>query len=558
MMRTETSFRSVQGEAMQAIQEGRSPIVVVMPTGAGKSVLFMLPAFVQVRGVTIVVVPLKALRADMVVRCAALSIRCAVWEQDSAVDGASIVLVTPEKAVSPEFGTFVSRIRQTQRLDRIVIDECHVILNDRLDFRQHLQQLGKLAFADTQMVLLTATLPPRDEDELFRRMYWRREEVTSIRASTVRSNIEYSVVDGPTEQAKRIEQVSNLVGEVLMNRSQPGAKAVVMCESKPEIKAIVESGLFPCEPFHAEMTEDRKEDVLDDFRSGRVRVIVASGAFGMGIDIPDIRLIVNMDEPRNMRDYGQASGRAGRDGLHSRAIIIRGGLRFQDPRVEEFVDRRRTQCRRIGMDAYLDGNGSRKRCSTTEARCDQCQQHSREQRMREEVMMQKRERSVPQVRRTQQVQDRALWQQRLERRLEEWKGICMMCHSRGRDSMHSISRCGHEESRRADEERGKVQKTIRYPSNVVCYKCGVPRVICRRWSADGRVVADGQQDCQFYGILIGVVYGIKYGYVRIWEEWKERAGRRESTVGTDRDVVATLASKVSGECGGSEMLHAFI
>ena len=285
MMRTEATFRSVQGEAMQAIQEGRSPIVVVMPTGAGKSVLFMSPAFVQVGGVTIVVVPLKALRGDMMRRCGALSIRCAIWEQDSAVDGASMVLVTPEKAVSPEFGTFVSRIRQTQRLDRVVIDECHVILNDGWDFRPHLQQSGKLAFAETQMVLLTATLPASDEDELYRRMFWRREEVTLIRASTVRPNIEYGVMDGRAEQEERIEQVSRLVGDVLRDPCQPEGKAVVMCESKSEIKAIVEAGWFPCEPFHADMAEERKEEVLDDFRRGRIRAIVASGAFGMGIDI---------------------------------------------------------------------------------------------------------------------------------------------------------------------------------------------------------------------------------------------------------------------------------
>lgn len=558
MMRKEASFRSVQGKAMQAIQEGRSPIVVVMPTGAGKSVLFMLPAFVQVGGVTIVVVPLKALRGDMMVRCGGLSIRCAVWEQDNAVDGASIVLVTPEKAVSPEFGTFVSRMRQTQRLDRIVIDECHVILNDRWDFRQHLQQLGKLAFAETQMVLLTATLPPSEEDELFRRMYWRREEVTLIRASTVRPNIEYSVVDGPAEQTKRIEQVSALVGGVLKDASQPEGKAVVMCESKPEIKAIVEAGWFPCEPFHADMAEDRKEEVLDDFRSGRVRVIVASGAFGMGIDIPDIRLVVHMDEPRNMRDYGQASGRAGRDGLPSQAIIIRGGLQFHDGRIREYMDPGRTQCRRIDMDAYLDGDGTRKRCGRAEAQCDRCQQRSGEQRMREEVMMQQRERSVPQARRTQQVQNRTVWQERLERRLEEWKGICVMCHGRGQDSMHSISRCVHEGSRAAEEERRKVQKTIRYPSNVVCYKCGVPRVICRRWSADGRVLAEGEKDCQFYGILIGVVCGIKHGYSEIWAKWKERACRRGLTMETEREVVAALASETPSERGGSEMLHAFM
>jgi superfamily II DNA helicase RecQ len=95
---------------MQTIQQGKSPIVVIMPTGSGKSMLFMLPAFVQVGGMTIVMVPLKALRADMVVRCGELNIRCAVWNGRHAVDGATIVLVTLEKAVSPEFGTFVSRV----------------------------------------------------------------------------------------------------------------------------------------------------------------------------------------------------------------------------------------------------------------------------------------------------------------------------------------------------------------------------------------------------------------------------------------------------------------
>lgn len=97
MMRKKVTMRSVQGEAMHAIQQGESPIVVVMPTGSGKSVLFMLPAFVQVGGVTIVVVPLKALRADIVVRCREVNIRCAVWEHGHGVDGASIVLVTPNQ-----------------------------------------------------------------------------------------------------------------------------------------------------------------------------------------------------------------------------------------------------------------------------------------------------------------------------------------------------------------------------------------------------------------------------------------------------------------------------
>ena len=92
--------------------------------------------------------------------------------------------------------------------------------------------------------------------------------------------------------------------QVLKDPSQPEGKAVIIYKSKPEIEAIVAVAYFPYNPFHADMPEGRKEEVLDDFRYGRIRVIVASGAFGIGIDIPDIRLIVHMDEPRDIRDYG--------------------------------------------------------------------------------------------------------------------------------------------------------------------------------------------------------------------------------------------------------------
>ena len=169
---------------MQAIQRGDSPIVAVMPTGAGKSVLFMLPAWVEPGGVSIVVVPLKGLREDMVHWCEQLGIRCAVWDGRQQPDGASIVLATPEKAMQDAFGTYISRMKQTQRSDRIVIDECHVILNDQLDFRKRMQQLGKLAHAEVQMVLLTATMPPSKDAMLYERMYWRQEEVAMIRAPT--------------------------------------------------------------------------------------------------------------------------------------------------------------------------------------------------------------------------------------------------------------------------------------------------------------------------------------------------------------------------------------
>ncbi|GME31336.1 conserved hypothetical protein [Neofusicoccum parvum] len=129
-------FRSVQEEAVTAIQAGVSPVVAVMPTGAGKSILFMLPAWTEPGGTTVVVVPLIALRADMKERCSKLGISCAEWDARRPPDAESVVLVTPEAALSDEFMTFLNRLRAMRQLDRIVIDECHVVLNDQVDFRK--------------------------------------------------------------------------------------------------------------------------------------------------------------------------------------------------------------------------------------------------------------------------------------------------------------------------------------------------------------------------------------------------------------------------------------
>ncbi|GFF64166.1 DEAD/DEAH box helicase, putative [Aspergillus udagawae] len=186
-------FRGVQDPAIRAIQRGESPVVAVMPTGGGKSMLFMVPTFAAPGGTTIVVVPLVALHSDMARRCQELGISCVAWESRRPPDAASIVLVTPESAVSPDFQTFLNRLRWTRRLDRIVIDECHVVLNSQRDFRPQMAQLGRLVQARTQMVWLTATLPLSMEDELCRRMKHDRATVTIYRARTSRPNVAYWV-----------------------------------------------------------------------------------------------------------------------------------------------------------------------------------------------------------------------------------------------------------------------------------------------------------------------------------------------------------------------------
>jgi superfamily II DNA helicase RecQ len=136
MMGKTAQFRGVQEEAMVAIVAGESLVVVVMLTGGGKSLLFMLPVWVEQGGTTVVVILLIALRGDMMRRCKLFGISCAAWEGRCPSDAAAVVLVTPESAVGEEFATFLNRLRATWQLDRIVIDECYIVLNCRYTFRK--------------------------------------------------------------------------------------------------------------------------------------------------------------------------------------------------------------------------------------------------------------------------------------------------------------------------------------------------------------------------------------------------------------------------------------
>ncbi|CEN60840.1 hypothetical protein ASPCAL03272 [Aspergillus calidoustus] len=168
-------FRGVQASAMAAIQQGRSPVVAIMPTGGGKSMLFILPAWAVPGGTTIVVVPLISLRQDMARRCQQLGVLCVAWDWQRPPDEAAIVLVTPESAVTSDFQSFINQLVMMRRLDRVVVDECHIIMNAQKDFRPQMAQLGRLVRARCPMVYLTATLPPQMEGEFSQRIHYPRD-----------------------------------------------------------------------------------------------------------------------------------------------------------------------------------------------------------------------------------------------------------------------------------------------------------------------------------------------------------------------------------------------
>ena len=332
--RAEIQFRGVQQPAIQAIQDGASPVVAIMPTGGGKSMLFMLPAFVAPGGCTIVVVPLISLRADLMQRCQQLGIRCVSWESRRPPDEAAIVLVTPESSEDPDFHTFLNRQRWMRRLDRIVVDECHIILNSQKDFRPAMARLGRLVSARTQMVFLTATLPPIMEDIFLQRIKQPASAVGMYRARTSRGNVAYRVWRPilPRQTPREPHQwlVMPAVLQYIQGRIQQarGGRVIVYGQTKGQVQAI--SRELGCEPYHSEVVDRAR--VMQRFQAGQTRVIAATSVLGMGIDIPDIRCVVYVGRPRTLLEYRQESGRAGQDGQASEAVIIHpDGWETADP-----------------------------------------------------------------------------------------------------------------------------------------------------------------------------------------------------------------------------------
>jgi superfamily II DNA helicase RecQ len=274
MMDDKAEFRGVQEAAIEAITAGESPVVAVMPTGAVKSLLFMLPAFAEQGGTTIVVVPLIALRSDMKQRCKKLGISCVEWESRHPPDAAAVVLVTPESAVGEAFATFLNRLQAMRQLDRIVIDECHIGLNRQYTFRKQMQQLGRLVAAETHIVILTATLPPSEEGELFRRMHVDPEQVNMFRAPTARINVAYRVVK-VCKEAKRQEVEATVLAMVRRKlRKYKAGKVVVYGNSVPKVKALAEK--LGCQAYHRAAVG--KAGMLEAFTAGRQRIISSSAS----------------------------------------------------------------------------------------------------------------------------------------------------------------------------------------------------------------------------------------------------------------------------------------
>ncbi|RKK63864.1 hypothetical protein BFJ69_g16845 [Fusarium oxysporum] len=347
MLGPDAAFRGQQEAVIRAIMRGESPIVQITGTGGGKSMSFMLPAYCShdSGGVTIVIVPLISLRDDLHRRCAECQIETYVWDSRGGHQIAPIVFVTPESAVTKGFGEFVNRLQSRKVLDRVVVDECHAILDSTSHFRPQLLELGRvLSGWGIQKVFLTATLPPDEVGRFFEVTGLSASRVRLFRSRTTRPNIGYRVVkvrppkrrdQHRQQQQKRKGGNSddNQIGEdeeaednhtvkivrEWLDKNNHG-RVIVYANTIDRVERL--GRLLECSVYHSKVdtTLGKRQRLRSWMEQGHL--IVATNALGLGVDVPDVRLVVHAGMPSRLRDYVQESGRAGRDGGQSEAVVV--------------------------------------------------------------------------------------------------------------------------------------------------------------------------------------------------------------------------------------------
>ncbi|CAK6693955.1 ATP-dependent DNA helicase RecQ [Synechococcus sp. CBW1107] len=329
------SFRGPQESIVRHVIDGGSALVL-MPTGGGKSLCFQIPALCR-PGLAVVVSPLIALMQDQVealrqAGVAAAALHSALDPQESASlwrqlnEGAlDLLYVSPERLLA---GDLLERLAERQ-LALFAIDEAHCVSQWGHDFRPEYIQLGILAdrFPQVPRLALTATADPRTRDEIVDRLGLQQGRV--FLASFDRPNIRYLLRGKEEPKAQLLRFLEEHRGD----------SGIVYARSRSrvdQLAAALQGAGYNAVGYHAGMEAAERSRALDRFRRGSGVVVVATIAFGMGIDKPDVRFVAHVDLPKSLEAYYQETGRAGRDGLPAVAWMIHGP--GDVPQLRRFID----------------------------------------------------------------------------------------------------------------------------------------------------------------------------------------------------------------------------
>ena len=313
------AFRPMQGEIISAALEGRDTLAI-LPTGGGKSVCFQVPAMMR-DGVAIVVTPLIALMKDQVqhleergIKAMAIHAGMTRHEVDLALNNAAygdfkFLYVSPERLSTELFKSYLDILK----VSFIVVDEAHCISQWGYDFRPDYLTIGELRKRiPAPVIALTATATPQVAEDIMDKLAFR--EPLILRSGFERKNLSYIV-----------RRCDDKLGQALdVCRGVKGSGIIYMrhrrkCE---EIAAFLKAQGIDASYYHAGLSGQVRSERQAAWKSGALRVMVCTNAFGMGIDKPDVRFVLHMDLPDSLESYFQEAGRAGRDGKESYAVLL--------------------------------------------------------------------------------------------------------------------------------------------------------------------------------------------------------------------------------------------
>lgn len=317
------TFREHQQDIIEGLINGEDAFVL-MPTGGGKSLCYQIPALHR-KGVGIVVSPLISLMKDQVDALKTCGVEAAFYNSSLKASEARRVLamlhndkldllyVAPEKLMKDDF---VERLRDIP-IALFAIDEAHCISQWGHDFRPEYSRLGRLhkLFPGIPVIALTATAEHHTRKDILERL--QLNHARTYISGFDRPNIRYTVL----EKQKPFAQLTNFL------QSRQDESGIVYCLSRKRVEKVtaqlIDAG-FKAASYHAGLSAGLRKEVQDDFLRDDVQIIVATVAFGMGIDKSNIRFVVHYDIPKNMESYYQETGRAGRDGMAAEALLLFG------------------------------------------------------------------------------------------------------------------------------------------------------------------------------------------------------------------------------------------
>ena len=314
------SFRPMQLEAMESVLSGRDTLVL-MPTGGGKSIIYQLPTLVC-DGLCIVVTPLIALMKDQVDRLRRMGIPAVAVHSgltmrqiDIALDNCvygdiKFLYVAPERLSSEMFRLRVDRMN----VSLLAIDEAHCISQWGYDFRPSYLRIKELrqVLPDTPVLALTASATPRVAEDIMTQLAFSKPNI--LQTSFLRPNLSYSVRHTDDKEGQLMRIINNVPGcGIVYVRMRDTAERVA--------KFLVEQG-ESASFYHGGLPNAERSMRQDEWVSGKTRIMVATNAFGMGIDKRDVRFVVHYSMSDSLESYYQEAGRAGRDGKRSYAVIL--------------------------------------------------------------------------------------------------------------------------------------------------------------------------------------------------------------------------------------------